>query len=175
MRIEDLPEEERKEHACGDEVYNQIIQLIAQHNPKPHVAINILVNALATFIALHPKERQEEALLECQKDLREGVEEKDRELPDKYRVEAKEETEETEETPESMNPSTRDYRELLEEGMDSCLARARRLSEGPWDAFILLLSTAAAYASIREFSDEMIDAGLDIAFNRNQYEAVRKN
>ena len=169
MRIEDLPKEEQKDHACGDEVYNQIIQLITQHNPKPHVAINILVNALGTFIALHPKERQEEVLLQCQKDLREAVEDRDREFPDKYRVI------ETEEIPESMNPYTRDYHDLLEDGMDSCLDRARKLSEGPWDAFILLLSTAAAYASIREFSDGMVDAGIDIAFHKNKYAAVRKN
>jgi hypothetical protein len=168
MRIEDLPEKAQKDHACGDEVYNQIIQLIAQHNPKPHVAINILVNALGTFIALHPKEMQEEALLECQKDLREAVEDRDREFPNKYRTKA-------EETPESVNPYTRDYHDLLEDGMDSCLDRARRLSEGPWDAFILLLSTAAAYASIREFSDEMKEAGIDIAFHKNKYAAVRKN
>jgi hypothetical protein len=174
MRVEDLPEEEQKDHACGDEVYNQIVQLITQHNPKPHVAINILVNALGTFIALNPKEMQEEVLLECQKDLREAVEDRDREFPDKYRVEPAE-GEETEETEQNLDPYTRDYRDLLEDGMDSCLDRARKLSEGPWDAFILLLSTAAAYAFIREFSDEMKEAGIDIAFHKNKYAAVRKN
>jgi hypothetical protein len=115
-----------------------------------------------------PKEKQEAVLLECQKDLWEAVEDKDQELPNKYRTKA-------EETPESVDPYTRDYRDLLEDGMDSCLARARKLSEGPWDAFILLLSTAAAFASIREFSDEMMEAGIDIAFNKNQYKAIRKN
>jgi hypothetical protein len=43
------------------------------------------------------------------------------------------------------------------------------------NAFILLLSTAAAYASVREFSDEMKEAGIDIAFHKNKYAAVRKN
>jgi hypothetical protein len=169
--MEDLPKEQQKDHACGNEVYNQIIQLIARHNPKPHVALNILVNALGTFIAVHPKERQEEALLECQKDLRECVEDKDKVLPNKYGVKDTDE----EETEESINPYARDYHELLEKGMDSCLARASRLSEGPWDAFILLLSTAAAHASMREFSAEIIEAGIDIAFHKNQYKAIRKN
>jgi hypothetical protein len=189
MRIEELPEDKRKDYEGTDKIFNEVVQLVIRDSPKPHVVINILVNALGVYLANYPK--SEELLAQCQKDLVESLKYHQSILPETSSPKTlaplpkryeeiitegiAEHAKKHPETEEGFNPYARDYAPMLDDGMDSCRNTAFELSEGPWDAFILLLSTAAALASMHEFSGEMVEAGVDIAFNKQQYAANPKN